>query len=168
MARSYMTILLAVAALAGCTPDEPANTAPNRTPTVASPVVAEPATRSRSDVGALLNAARAQNGLPALRQNAKLTAAAAQHAQDMARVGFFSHSGSDNSSVGERVRAQGYAYCYVAENIALGQPTAEAVMQGWMNSPGHRRNNLSPNGVEYGAARADGNYWVLVFGRAGC
>lgn len=165
MRVKYLSALVAASVLAGCVPDEPAS---NAAPTAPSAVVADAGAQSRSDVGALLNAVRAQNGLPALSQNAKLTAAAAAHAQDMARVGFFSHSGSDNSTVGERVRAQGYNYCYVAENIALGQPTAEAVMASWMNSEGHRRNNLSPNGVDYGAARADGNYWVLVFGRSGC
>ncbi|MEP3347924.1 MAG: CAP domain-containing protein [Litoreibacter sp.] len=164
MMRQFCAIGAVVGALTACTPDEPANSPPP----VAGPITASATAVTRADVGAFLNAARADNGLSPLRANPQLAAAARAHAQDMALVGFFSHGGSNGSSVSDRVRAQGYNFCFVAENIAQGQQTAEQVMQGWMNSPGHRRNNLSTNAAEYGAARADGDYWVLVFGRSGC
>lgn len=128
----------------------------------------QPALAPSSDVADLLNVRRAENGLPPLSPSAKLSVAAQVHVQDMAKNGFFSHTGSDNSSVGDRVRAQGYNFCFVAENIAQGQKTAAETMQSWMDSPGHRQNNLSPKATEYGAARGAGDYWVLVFGRSGC
>ncbi|WP_394198455.1 CAP domain-containing protein [Litoreibacter albidus] len=158
MKRSILAAIMGAGFLAACGPDEP----------VTVPFEAVGGATSQMDVGALLNAARAANGLAPLRASAKLTAAARAHAQDMARTGGFSHVGSDRSRPSDRVRAQGYGYCYVAENIAKGQETPERVMQSWMSSAGHRKNNLSPKAAEYGVARAAGDYWVLVFGRSGC
>ncbi len=121
-----------------------------------------------ADIGTLLNAERKAKGLPVLSQSAKLTKAAEAHAGDMARKRFFDHTGSDRSSVSDRVKRQGYGYCFVAENIAQGYQSAEAVMADWMKSRGHRRNNLDRRAQEFGAARAKGDYWVLVLGRSGC
>lgn len=119
------------------------------------------------DIGSLLNAERAKNGLPALAVSAQLTAAARVHAQDMTSNGFFSHVGSDNSKPSKRVGAQGYSFCFVAENIAQGYPTPARTMQGWMDSPGHRKNNLTKEATQYGAAKV-GDNWVMVFGKPGC
>ncbi|SFR43159.1 CAP domain-containing protein [Litoreibacter janthinus] len=163
MKNVYVIGALVMMALTGCTPDE----APSAPPP-ATPVSSDATAATRADIGTLLNAARAQNGLPPLTANAQLAAAARAHAQDMARSGFFSHTGSDGSKPSKRVGAQGYNFCYVAENIAQGWSSPDQVMQGWMDSPGHRTNNLSREAREYGAARADGDYWVLVFGRSGC
>lgn len=140
----------------GCTPEEPAAVAPQQVSV------------TQDEIGGLLNAERAALGLPGLARNARLEAAALLHAQDMARTGNFSHTGSGGSKPSGRVKTQGYSYCYVAENIAQGQPDAGTAMRSWMDSPGHRKNNLSKKATEYGAARAEGNYWVLVFGRPGC
>ncbi|WP_281857835.1 CAP domain-containing protein [Litoreibacter halocynthiae] len=164
MLRMFGATALAIVILTACTPDDPVASSP----AVATPVTSDATAVSRADVGALLNAERAKNGLPALSPSPKLAAAARAHAQDMSRSGFFDHVGSDKSKPSQRVRAQGYRYCFVAENIAQGWKTPEQVMQGWMDSPGHRRNNLSSKPSEYGAARAEGDYWVLVFGQSGC
>ncbi|PTX54125.1 uncharacterized protein YkwD [Litoreibacter ponti] len=145
------TVLLTV--LLGCTPEEPVVTVPVAT---------------QGELGALLNAERTARGLPPLARDARLVAAAQAHATDMARTGRFSHTGSGGSQVSDRVQAQGFGYCYVAENIAQGQPSAAAAMASWMASPGHRRNNLSREARAFGAARGPGNHWVLVFGRDGC
>ncbi len=170
MMKTNAVIMAGLAALLiSCGPDAEPETSPDFRALDAAQdvdVVAQAATGS--DVGSLLNARRAENGLPALTPSAQLAAAAQVHAQDMVSNRFFSHTGSDNSSVGQRVRAQGYGYCFVAENIAQGQPTPDAVMQSWMNSSGHRANNLSRLAVEYGSARGAGNTWVLVFGKPGC
>jgi len=164
MTRVVWATLVAVGILAACTPDEPAALPPP----AATPTAIDATATSSTDVGTLLNSARAANGLPPLSANPQLAEAARVHAQDMARGGFFSHVGSDKSKPSQRVRAQGYSYCYVAENIAQGWKTPEQLMQGWMDSPGHRKNNLSTKASEYGAARAEGDYWVLVFGQPGC
>ncbi|WP_298261394.1 CAP domain-containing protein [uncultured Litoreibacter sp.] len=157
--KIWMTLIV-TGLMAGCTPEEPAKVAP--------PAHVSASAVSQDEVGSLLNTERAKQGLHALTMNPKLAAAARVHAQDMARAGFFSHTGSDGSMPADRVRAQGYGFCFVAENIAQGQPTAGQVMQAWMDSQGHRRNNLSSAARDYGAANAQGDYWVLVFGASGC
>lgn len=160
--------------LAGCGPDQEPETTVDWgafdakvKAEAAAPIAVTQSSGGAGDIGSLLNAARASNGLPALTASGKLAAAARVHAQDMASNGFFSHTGSDRSKPSNRVRAQGYGYCFVAENIAQGYPSAERTMAGWMSSTGHRRNNLSNKATEYGAAKV-GDYWVLVFGKPGC
>jgi uncharacterized protein YkwD len=122
---------------------------------------------------ALVNAERAAAGCSALTLNSKLTQAAYLHAQDMLQNDFFSHTGSNGSSVGTRVTAQGYTWRRVGENIAAGYNSPESVMEGWMTSDGHRANILNCNYTELGVGYIydanDGgsvdynHYWVQVF-----
>ncbi|WP_294622239.1 CAP domain-containing protein [uncultured Roseovarius sp.] len=115
-----------------------------------------------------INASRAEAGRSALSVNRQLTQAAAAHARDLADTGAFSHTGSNGSSVGDRVRGQGYGFCFVAENIAKGQGSLEQVLSGWMASPGHRRNILASQAREFGLVRGPGNLWVMVLAKPGC
>lgn len=101
-------------------------------------------------IAELTNRQRVQAGIAPLRLNLKLSAAAYTHSRNMALNDFFGHTGSDGSRVGQRVAAQGYKYSRVGENIAAGYATPEQVMEGWMNSPGHRANILSPDVREIG------------------
>lgn len=122
----------------------------------------------------LTNAFRQQNGLPPLAVNQQLSVAALQHSQAMAQRDFFSHTGADGSTPWQRMRNAGYNYRTAAENIAAGQKTPEAVVQGWINSAGHRANMLNPNLQEIGVgffnlANDTGrvnyfNYWTQKFG----
>ena len=122
----------------------------------------------------LTNQERAKAGLQPLTLNNQLTQAAQDHSDSMAVDDFFSHTGADGSSVGDRVRETGYNYSTAGENIAAGQRTAEDVVEGWMNSPGHRANILNPNyteiGVGYELLENDtgsvnyNRYWTQVFG----
>lgn len=63
--------------------------------------------------------------------NCRLQQTAIDHAMDMASQNFFSHTGSDGSSVGERATRAGYNWAYVGENIAGGQRSVAEVMTGW-------------------------------------
>ena len=100
-----------------------------------------------------------------------LTLAAEQHSSNMANYNFFSHSGLDDSTVGSRVSAQGYAWSYVSENIAAGQTSVQDVVDGWMESEGHCTNIMSENAQEMGlacAVNADADYryyWTQVFAK---
>lgn len=125
---------------------------------------------AQADAAALsaVNTARAGAGLAPVAYAPALEQVAQAHARDMARTGFFSHEGSDGSSVGERARRAGYGFCLIAENIAKGQGDLRSVMADWMASAGHRRNILQDRATEVGLARADGNIWVMVLGRPGC
>ncbi len=126
-----------------------------------------------------INAARAQgracgnDNFPAVasvKWNNKLQSAAEVHSLDMTAHNFFSHTGSDGSSVSARADAQSYDWVAIGENIAAGQETAQEVIEGWLSSEGHCRNLMSSNYTEIAVACiADENtdytrYWTNVLG----
>ena len=120
------------------------------------------------EIAAGLNASRRANGEAPLRFNRRLSRAAMSHACDMLVNDFFDHRGSDGSTSQHRVQATGYRDCIVAENLAWGYPQSSQIINGWMNSPGHRRNMLHPRIEEYGIGITQGPkgpYWVLVVGK---
>jgi uncharacterized protein YkwD len=118
----------------------------------------------------LTNDMRAAAGCPPLTVSPQLTAAARTHSQDMAVHGFFDHTGSDGSSPFERMEREGYVFRQAAENIAAGYTSAESVVAGWEESPGHRENILDCSLTEVGvgytfdAGSAYGHYWTQDFG----
>lgn len=121
----------------------------------------------------LINAERVSAGCDPLQVNSKLVAAAQGHSEDMAIYDFFSHTGSNGSSAGQRIAAQGYSYSTWGENIAAGYSTATSAVNGWMDSEGHRNNILNCNFKETGVgyyflANDPGNenwryYWTQIF-----
>ena len=114
----------------------------------------------------MLNGVRSANGVGSVSYNTRLGAAARRHANDLAENMIWSHTGSDGSKIGDRVRDAGYSYSWVGENIARGQSNEQQALDGWMNSTtGHRENNLKPRAEHFALAKADGalgRYWVLV------
>lgn len=122
----------------------------------------------------LTNLQRQQAGLQPLKLNQKLNAAAQAHSLDMAQNDFFAHTGSNGSSVFDRVTSAGYNYNLAAENIAVGYATPHSVVKAWMNSPGHRANILYPSLREIGigfyfldtdpGAATYRYYWTQNFG----
>lgn len=110
-----------------------------------------------------MNAYRAERGRTALRQDARLQAAALAHARDMATKGYFAHRGKDGRSPHARIRAAGYRGCSTGENLAMGYRTPEGAMKAWMKSPSHNRALLHRPYRDYGLARV-GSYWVLTLG----
>lgn len=121
-----------------------------------------------TEIAAGVNASRRANGEAPLRFSPTLGRAAMGHACDMLVNNFFDHRGSDGSSSQVRVQKAGYNDCIVAENIAWGYPRSEQIINGWMNSPGHRRNMLHPRIEEFGVGITQGPrgpYWVLVVGK---
>lgn len=135
----------------------------------ASPALAKKTVQNLSDPAAqAVNAIRAEHGRAALNPNKKLTRAAEVHAKDMIRKGFFSHTGSDGSTIGTRVSAQNYGFCVIAENIAKGHLGVEEVLTSWMGSKGHRQNILNAEVTEFALVRGQGDIWVMVLGRSGC
>ncbi|RQW98995.1 CAP domain-containing protein, partial [Micromonospora globispora] len=114
----------------------------------------------------LVNAERAKAGCKALTINDKLMLAAQRHSQDQADHQTMSHDGSDGSDVGDRLDRVGYDWRAYGENVAWNQQTPEAVMDAWMNSPGHRANilNCSFTEIGVGVARSNGPYWTQDFG----
>lgn len=127
-----------------------------------SPAFADPAAT------AAVNDFRKSKRRKALAYSSKLEKIADNHARDMAAKGFFSHQGSNGSSVGDRARKGGYKYCVIAENIAMGQGSLEEVMQSWINSKGHRKNLAHKKVKEFGLARQPGDIWVMVLAAQKC
>ncbi len=122
-----------------------------------------------TQVANLINNARAQNGLPGLAVNAILTAAAQAHSIDMACHGLTSHTGSDGSSVQERIAAAGYSASRSSEIIyASGYP--QTAFDWWMSDQVHRNEILNPYltemgvGYAYVADAAYGGYYTVDFG----
>jgi uncharacterized protein YkwD len=124
----------------------------------------------------LTNAERAKEGLSALQLNPNLNLAAQNHSEDMALRDYFSHTGVNGSSSGDRATTAGYQFSSLGENIAAGYITPQEVVLGWMNSPGHRANIMNGNYREMGLGyyylgNDTGNvnynyYWTQEFGTA--
>ncbi|WP_030730822.1 CAP domain-containing protein [Streptomyces sp. NRRL S-237] len=132
-----------------------------------STTAAPPASGSVAQVLALVNQERAAAGCSAVSLNAKLTKAAQDHSADMASHSNMSHTGSDGSDPGARITRAGYTWSTYGENVAYGYSTPEKVMEGWMNSQGHRENILNCSFKEIGIGLAQpGNYWTQDFGTA--
>ncbi len=116
----------------------------------------------------LTNEERANEGIEPLVWNDKLAQAGADHCQDMIDRNYFAHNSPDGLTPGARATIAGYSWLWVGENIAKGYPTAEEVMEGWMNSPDHKDNILRPQFKEIGiAVRFDAMgiaYWAQEFG----
>ncbi|QNP66151.1 CAP domain-containing protein [Streptomyces genisteinicus] len=122
---------------------------------------------AEAQVLALVNKERAAAGCGPVTANARLTQAADDYSDVMAASGVMSHTGPDGSTMTSRVEAAGYAWSTLGENIARGQADAEAVMDAWMNSPGHRANilNCSFDELGVGVHMGDGGpWWTQNFG----
>ncbi len=107
---------------------------------------------------------------PPLTLSPALSRAALIHARDMSANRFLEHRGSDGSKPAERATRVGYTWAAIAENIAEGPASAEAVVQGWLDSPGHCVNIMGTQYREMGVAyftdfAHKGNiYWAQTFG----
>jgi uncharacterized protein YkwD len=113
------------------------------------------------------NLERARRKLPPLSVSPELEAAAMAHARDMADRRKMAHKGSDGSSPFDRMRRAGYAFQTAGENVAYGFDDVESVIDGWMRSPGHKRNILgkfAEIGVGRATARDGASYWCVTFG----
>ncbi len=115
----------------------------------------------------LTNKERNKAGLPDLKASSRLSRLAQLKAEDMAKKGYFSHTSPTYGSAFDMMKAHGISYKTAGENIAKGQPTAQAAMNGWMNSSGHRANILGSKYSEIGVGVAENGkgtiYWVQLF-----
>jgi uncharacterized protein YkwD len=128
---------------------------------------------TRESIIMLTNDARALNGLQALRTNLLLNAIAESRAKDMLEKQYFAHVSPAGQQASDIAQSVGYHYKIIAENIGRGNfYTNQKIVDGWMQSPGHRRNILSPEVEEIGAAVLKGRMnsmetyiSVQIFGR---
>ncbi len=135
----------------------------------------------KDEVIRLTNLERGKEGLMPLSHDPLLEMAAQKHVEDMDATGrYLAHTGSDGSSPGERIQNTGYkaawhdngdgSFIYVSqENAASGQLSASDVVDGWMNSPGHRAAIMAPQAEQIGVGfevddRNGDSYWIQTFG----
>lgn len=116
-------------------------------------------------VVALVNTERAKAGLSALTLDTEIASAALVRAKETEIS--FSHTRPDGRHFSTVLSDSGISFRGAGENIAWGQRSPEEVMNGWMNSEGHRANILNPNftkiGVGYYQNAAGRNYWTQLF-----
>jgi uncharacterized protein YkwD len=109
-----------------------------------------------------MNAHRQSVGCPALVWNDAVAAVAQAHSRDMVDRGYFSHTNPDGESPFDRLASAGVGYSGAAENIAYGYPTGDAVLQAWLDSPGHRANIENCSLTEHGVG-LEGTHWTHLF-----
>ncbi|MEU6810620.1 CAP domain-containing protein [Streptomyces sp. NPDC046831] len=121
---------------------------------------------AEAEVLRLVNEERAKAGLAPVSASSALTDLAEDFSQAMATQDFFDHTDPSGASPWDRAAKAGVTGLG-GENIARGQADAAAVMEAWMNSPGHRANILNPDfktlgvGVHLGPG---GPWWTQDFG----
>lgn len=81
--------------------------------------------------------------VPALAWNDALTQASLVHSDDMVALHFFSHSGSNSTSAGQRAMAAGYGWWTSGENVAVGLPAVDSMMATWLTRPGDYANLMN-------------------------
>ncbi|MEO7531812.1 MAG: CAP domain-containing protein [Sediminibacterium sp.] len=114
-----------------------------------------------------INAHRRSKGLSSLQMNDAASTQAYQHSKNMAtgKTGF-GHTGFDQRIQAIK-KAMGTTYMAAsAENVAYGQLSAQAVVKGWLNSSGHRRNiegNYNLTGIGVAKDREGVIYFTQIF-----
>ncbi len=119
------------------------------------------------EVVRLVNLRREENGLAPLEMTDGLMQTAKLRADELTE--YYSHSRPDGSDCFTALKNAGISYRGAGENIAAGYDTPESVVEGWMNSPGHRANILKEKftqigvGYAYDEDTAYGSYWTQIF-----
>ncbi|MFH9352914.1 CAP domain-containing protein, partial [Kitasatospora sp. NPDC017646] len=114
----------------------------------------------------LVNVERAKAGCGPVSAEPRLASAAQSHSDDMADRNYFDHASPEGYHADHRIEAAGYRWSTWGENIARGQKDPAAVMDAWMNSPGHRANILNCSFSQLGVGvrtGANGPWWTQVF-----
>ena len=128
------------------------------------PTVSSSTTAFEAEVVRLVNQRRAEHGLKSLTQDWQLSRVARYKSQDMKDVGYFSHTSPTYGSPFQMMKSFGISYRSAGENIAKGYASPEAVVNAWMNSPGHRANILNSTYTHIGVGYvSSGNYWTQMF-----
>ena len=123
-----------------------------------------PDASAASQILTSVNTYRSQNHLAPVVLSSALSSGAQKKADDLHDANYFSHVSPTYGSAFDMMRQQGIRYSYAGENIAKGYASSSAVMGGWMNSPSHKANILSPHFTTLGVGYVkNGGYWVQWF-----
>ena len=154
---------------ASVSPTSLPSVSPAPAPSTKPPEVKDKITTMEDEVTSLINKERSKAGCGTVKIDERMRTAGRAHSADMAKNNYFSHTGRDGSSFVDRLGRAGYPKEGAAgENIAYGYGSAQAVVNGWMNSPDHKRNILNCSAKSTGvglAYRGSTPYWTQLFGR---
>ena len=121
-------------------------------------------TAFENEVIRLVNKIRQENGLKSLSANWELSRVARYKSQDRVDNRYFAHNSPVYGTPFQMIKSFGISYRTAGENIAYGYKTPQAVVDGWMNSSGHRANILNSSYTQIGVGYvANGNYWTQMF-----
>ncbi|MEV6194300.1 CAP domain-containing protein [Streptomyces sp. NPDC051920] len=137
-----------------------------KAPVAKSPVNVSAETAAEAEVLKLVNDERAKVGCSPVAANSALTDLASAFSEDMAARAFFDHTDPSGLSPWDRAAKAGIT-SLGGENIARGQADAAAVMEAWMNSPGHKANILNCDFKTLGVGvhfAEGGPWWTQDFG----
>lgn len=109
-----------------------------------------------AEVIALTNTEREVNNVGDVTPNTLLDAAAQAKADDMAKLGYFSHTGPDGKTPWQWIAESGYRYQYAGENLAVRFIDSQDVVNAWMQSPSHRANMVKAVYTDIGVGVAQG------------
>ncbi|WP_236838910.1 stalk domain-containing protein [Caldalkalibacillus salinus] len=120
------------------------------------------------DVFWSVNEKRASASVQPLALHVDLSLVAREKSKDMLDNGYFDHTSPTYGTPFEMMTEFNLSYRAAGENIAAGQRSPEEVMNGWMNSPGHRQNIESESFTHIGVGFVSGstgyrNYWTQMF-----
>ena len=141
-------------------------TAPRATATAVTPSASSAIAAARAQILTLVNKQRDTAGCQPLTAASALNTLAQNFSEDMAARNFFDHTDPDGHTPWDRAAKLGITNLG-GENIARGQADADAVMEAWMNSPGHRANILNCEyktlgvGIDFATG---GPWWTQDFG----
>ncbi len=115
----------------------------------------------------LVNDERTKRGLNPLKELTTVGHVAGIKSMDMLYDGYFAHESPDYGSPFQMMTDFGVGYRGAGENIAAGYRSPEEVMEGWMNSSGHKANILNASYTHIGVGLAKGGsynyYWTQMF-----
>jgi uncharacterized protein YkwD len=105
----------------------------------------------------LMNEYRAEEGLPPLAADTRLTQAAGDRMRHMEEEQYWSHESPAGMAPFVWLRSRAYDFQTAGENLAAGFETARVLVESWMESPGHRANIMSANFADCGIAIIEGS-----------
>lgn len=114
------------------------------------------------------NIQRKNEDLLSLSENVQLDKAARERLNDMFAKQYFAHVSPSGADAASATKNAAYEFIILGENLASGNfKDNQALVQGWMNSPGHRANILNPSYREIGVAVGNGIFegrdvWLAV------
>ena len=153
-------------------PEVPSIPTPDPKPTPTPPPTTETPpisglSATEMEVVRLVNIERQKGGLAPFTASSELSNVARKKSEDMAKNNYFSHTSPTYGSPFDMMKSFGIKYNTAGENIAKGQATAQSVVTGWMNSPGHRDNIMNPkfNKIGVGLYKSSNgtNLWTQMF-----